>query len=118
MVVFNRLGIDQIKQIVDIQLEKVRERLATKKVEIALSPEAKGMLAEIGFDPIYGARPIKRAIQRHILDPLAMKVLESDFSVGNTIKVDIKDGEFAFTAVHKEQEKEESATEPVGSLLS
>jgi len=105
MIVFNKLGIEEIKQIVDIQVERLKERLAAKKVDITLSPEAREMLAEIGFDPVYGARPIKRAIQRRVLDPLAMKVLEGEFSEGDTIRVDVEDGELVFAAVHKEKEE-------------
>ena len=109
IIVFNKLGIEEVKQIVDIQVERLKQRLAAKKVDIVLSSEAREMLAEIGFDPVYGARPIKRAIQRRVLDPLAMKVLEGEFSEGDTIEVDVEDGELAFTALHNEQKKEESA---------
>ena len=99
IIVFNRLGIEQIKKIVDIQVEKIKERLATRKIDIVLSPEAKEYIANVGYDPIYGARPIKRAIQQYILDPLAMKTLEGNFSEGKTINVDLKEGELAFSAV-------------------
>ncbi|MGB9595532.1 MAG: ATP-dependent Clp protease ATP-binding subunit, partial [Candidatus Poribacteria bacterium] len=98
IIMFNRLGIEQIKQIVDIQIERIRERLATRKMDIVLTPEAKEFIANVGYDPIYGARPIKRAIQQYILDPLAMKTLEGVFSEGQTIKIDVKDGQLAFLA--------------------
>jgi len=113
IVVFNKLGIEQIKQIVDIQLEKLKQRLAAKKVDIKLSSEAREKLAEIGFNPVYGARPIKRAIQQQVLDPLAMKVLEGGFSAGDTIEVGIQDGEFTFTAVHQKQEEDENSAESI-----
>jgi ATP-dependent Clp protease ATP-binding subunit ClpB len=99
IIVFNRLGIEQIKKIVDIQVGKIKERLATRKIDIVLSPEAKEYIANVGYDPIYGARPIKRAIQQYILDPLAMKTLEGNFSEGKTINVDLIEGELAFSAV-------------------
>jgi len=99
IIVFNRLGIEQIKKIVDIQVGKIKERLATRKIDIVLSPEAKEYIANVGYDPIYGARPIKRAIQQYILDPLAMKTLEGKFSEGKTINVDLREGELAFSAV-------------------
>jgi ATP-dependent Clp protease ATP-binding subunit ClpB len=99
IIVFNRLGIEQIKKIVDIQVGKIKERLATRKIDVILSPEAKEYIANMGYDPIYGARPIKRAIQQYILDPLAMKTLEGKFSEGKTISVDLEDGELAFSAV-------------------
>jgi ATP-dependent Clp protease ATP-binding subunit ClpB len=98
IIVFNRLGIDQIKQIVDIQVGKIKERLSTRKIEIILSPEAKEYIANMGYDPIYGARPIKRAIQQYILDPLAMKTLEGEFSGGETIRIDLKEDKLAFSA--------------------
>jgi ATP-dependent Clp protease ATP-binding subunit ClpA len=74
-----------------------------------LSPEAREMLADIGFDPVYGARPVKRAIQQRVLDPLAMKVLEGEFSAGDVIQVDTDGNEFMFTAVHTEQNEEDTA---------
>jgi ATP-dependent Clp protease ATP-binding subunit ClpB len=98
IIVFNRLGIEQIKQIVDIQVGKIKERLSTRKIEIILSPEAKEYIADIGYDPVYGARPIKRAIQQYILDPLAMKTLEGEFSGGETIRIDLKEDKLAFSA--------------------
>jgi len=117
-IVFNKLGIEQIKQIVDIQLVKLKKRLAEKKVDIALSSEAREMLAEIGFDPVYGARPIKRAIQRQVLDPLAMKVLEGEFSEGDAIEVDVEGGEIVFKAVQRERTEVENTAEPAVASLS
>ncbi|HGE70121.1 TPA: ATP-dependent chaperone ClpB [Candidatus Poribacteria bacterium] len=98
IIMFNRLGIEQIKQIVDIQIDRIRERLAARKIDIVLTPEAKEFIANVGYDPVYGARPIKRAIQQYILDPLAMKTLEGIFSEGQTIKIDVKDGQLVFLA--------------------
>jgi ATP-dependent Clp protease ATP-binding subunit ClpB len=99
IIVFNKLGIEQIKQIVDIQVGKIKERLSVRKIDIELSPEAKEYIANVGYDPVYGARPIKRAIQQYILDPLAMKTLEGKFSEGKTIKIDLKEGKLAFSAI-------------------
>ena len=117
IIIFNKLGIEQIKQIVDIQLGRLKERLASRKIDVTLSPEARGMLAEIGFDPVYGARPIKRAIQRQVLDPLAMKVLEGGFSDGDTIEVDVENGEVIFEATHRNQMEKESMSEPITAPL-
>ncbi|MFC1718756.1 AAA family ATPase, partial [Candidatus Poribacteria bacterium] len=117
-IVFNMLGIEQIKQIVDIQLRRLKQRLAARKIDITLSPEARETLAEIGFDPVYGARPIKRAIQRQVLDPLAMEVLEGEFSDGDTIQVDVEGDEIVFNAVHKNQMEEEREAESVVTSLS
>lgn len=118
IIVFNKLGIEQIKQIVDIQLDRLKKRLAEKKIDIILSPEAREMLAETGFDPVYGARPIRRAIQREILDPLAMEVLAGGFSEGDTIEVDVENGAIVFKAILKEQLVENNVAEPVASSLS
>ncbi len=98
IIIFNRLGIEQIKEIVDIQLERLKSRLVSKKIDIVLTLEAKEFLANIGFDPVYGARPLRRAIQQQVLDPLALKILEGEFKEGDIIKVDEKNGELLFTA--------------------
>jgi ATP-dependent Clp protease ATP-binding subunit ClpB len=95
-IIFNSLGADQIKQIVSIQLEHLRNRLSDRKIEIELTDEARHALAVEGFDPVYGARPLKRTIQRRIQDVLAMKILNGEFHDGDRIKVDAIDGEFTF----------------------
>jgi ATP-dependent Clp protease ATP-binding subunit ClpB len=85
IIVFRPLGIEQIEKIVDLQLAHLRKLLADRKITIDLSPDAKKMLAEDGFDPAYGARPLKRTIQRVIQNPLAMAVLNGQFSDGDHI---------------------------------
>jgi ATP-dependent Clp protease ATP-binding subunit ClpB len=99
IIVFNRLGIEQIKEIVDIQINKLKQRLSDKKIDVVLSPEAKEFIANVGYDPVYGARPIKRAIQQYILDQLAMKALQGEFSEGDKIKVDVANDELVFSVV-------------------
>jgi len=99
IIVFNRLGIDQIKEIVDIQISRLKQRLSTKKIDILLSSEAKEFIANVGYDPVYGARPIKRAIQQYILDQLAMKALQGQFSEGDTINVDVVNNGLTFSVV-------------------
>jgi ATP-dependent Clp protease ATP-binding subunit ClpB len=74
---------------VDIQIERLRQRLAERNLKLVLTEEAKAFLAREGFDRHYGARPLKRAIQRYIQDPLAMKILEGKFVDGDTIKVSL-----------------------------
>jgi len=88
VVIFHSLSIENIKEIVEIQLRNLRKRLAERKMDLRLSDKAKEILAKEGFDPVYGARPLKRAIQRLIQDSLALKVLEGEFSEGDTIEVD------------------------------
>ncbi len=97
MIIFRSLGRDQIEAIIDIQLAIIVKRLQERKITLNLSSKAKALLAEEGYDPVYGARPLKRTIQRRILDPLAMKVLEGAFADGDTVVVDVKDGQFTFS---------------------
>ena len=92
IVIFNPLGQEQIKQIVEIQLQGVRARLAERKMELTLTDAAREFLAVEGFDPVYGARPLKRAIQQHLIQPLAMRLLRGDIKDGDTLVVDARDG--------------------------
>ncbi len=92
VIIFHGLSRAQIKSIVDIQLRSLQERLAGRKLKVELSEEAKELLAEKGWDQVYGARPLKRAIQKLVLDPLSMDVLQGKFHEGDTITVD-KDGD-------------------------
>jgi ATP-dependent Clp protease ATP-binding subunit ClpB len=96
-IIFRSLGREQIGAIIDIQLGLVVKRLQERKIQLQLSGKAKALLAEEGYDPVYGARPLKRTIQKRILDPLAMKVLEGAFAEGDTVVVDANDGVVTFT---------------------
>jgi ATP-dependent Clp protease ATP-binding subunit ClpB len=96
IVEFKPLSRDQIGEIVELQLERLRERLAERRITLDLTGAAKEALAEAGWDPAYGARPLKRAIQRHVENPLALRLLEGDFADGDTIRVDAHDGELVF----------------------
>ena len=88
IVIFHALDQEQIATIVDIQLESLRRRLAGKRMELDVTDAAKAVLASEGYDPTYGARPLKRTIQRLVQDPLALKLLEGEFKEGDTITVD------------------------------
>jgi ATP-dependent Clp protease ATP-binding subunit ClpB len=88
IVMFSPLGKAQIERIIDLQLEEVKKRLAERKVTIELTPAAKSLLLREGYDPAYGARPMKRAIQRLIQDPLALRILDGEIRPGETILVD------------------------------
>ncbi|HYL80191.1 MAG TPA: AAA family ATPase, partial [Candidatus Acidoferrum sp.] len=92
-VIIHRLALMQIKQIVAIQLKYVQRRLVARKLELTVSERAKEYLARQGFDPVYGARPLKRTIQRLIQDPLAQRLLEGEFQEGDRITVDLAGGE-------------------------
>ena len=88
MVVFHRLDREHIHQIIDIQLKRFAERLQKREIGIELTPEAKDFIAEVGWDPQYGARPLKRAIQRHLEDPLAKNVIAGMYPPATVLKVE------------------------------
>ncbi|MEA2642187.1 MAG: ATP-dependent Clp protease ATP-binding subunit ClpB [Chloroflexota bacterium] len=98
IVVFHALTQEQLRTIVDIQLGNVRKRLADRKLDLVVSDAAKDLLAEAGFDPVYGARPLRRTIQRMLLDPLAQRVLSGEFHEGERIRVDAAHGELVLRA--------------------
>jgi ATP-dependent Clp protease ATP-binding subunit ClpB len=91
-IIFNSLGREQIKSIVEIQLKRLRQNLAARKMALEITERAKALIADKGYDPAYGARPLKRTIQRLIQDPLAVKILEGEFKEGDRVKID-SDGE-------------------------
>jgi ATP-dependent Clp protease ATP-binding subunit ClpB len=97
--IFHTLSLAQIKQIVEIQLKRLEKRLAEKKLSLAVTDKAKEFLAKEGYDPVFGARPLKRSIQRLLQDPLARRLLEREFTEGDTVKVDAARGELILTKV-------------------
>ena len=97
-IVFHQLAREQLGHIVEIQLERVRGLLAERRIDIDVSPAAKTLLADKGYDPSFGARPLKRVIQREVQDPVALRILEGQFPEGSKILVDARDGELAFEA--------------------
>ena len=96
IVIFDRLNAGQLDQIVKIQLQRVIARLAKQNIHLTVTDETTRYLADAGFDPVYGARPLKRAIQKHLLDPLSLAVLEGNFKDGDVIKATMKDGKPVF----------------------
>jgi ATP-dependent Clp protease ATP-binding subunit ClpB len=97
IVEFSPLSREQIGSIVELQLRRLRSRLAEREIGIELSDEATAAIAEAGWDPTYGARPLKRAIQRLVENPLALRLLEGDFVAGDTVRVEVGEGgELAF----------------------
>jgi len=99
IVIFHALGLQQIQRIVEIQLRGLRNRLAERKMTLELSPAAEEELARAGFDPVYGARPLKRVIQKELVQPLASRLLQGTFVDGDTIVVDAaQDGRMLFKA--------------------
>jgi ATP-dependent Clp protease ATP-binding subunit ClpB len=97
IVIFQNLTREDIKRIIEIQVKRLKARLAERSLNLELTPKAKEFLAKEGYDPVYGARPLKRAIQRHVQDRLAMKVLEGTFKEGDTILVDSDGTQLTFT---------------------
>jgi ATP-dependent Clp protease ATP-binding subunit ClpB len=96
IVEFHPLSREQLGSIVELQLARLRVRLAARGLSLELTDEAKELLAEAGWDPTYGARPLKRAIQRLLENPLALRLLEGEFEESDTIRVDARDGELVF----------------------
>ena len=101
VIIFQQLGRDQVKQIIDLQVNSLKKRLADRHIDIELTDGARELLLDEGYDPAYGARPMKRAIQRLVLDPLAVKVLEGEFKDGDTVKVDAGRDGLAFKVKRK-----------------
>ncbi|HWL70200.1 MAG TPA: ATP-dependent chaperone ClpB [Geminicoccus sp.] len=95
IILFNRLGRAQMGGIVKIQLQRLEKLLADRRITLDISDEAIDWLADAGYDPVYGARPLKRAIQRHLQDPLATAVLEGRIQDGDRVKVTVADGQLA-----------------------
>ena len=98
VIVFRPLTREQLASIVDIQVERLRRRLAERKIGLILTDAARALLAERGWDPVYGARPLKRTIQRLVQDELASRLLRGEFAVGDTVEIDAADGELTFAA--------------------
>jgi ATP-dependent Clp protease ATP-binding subunit ClpB len=98
IMIFNRLGKEQIKLIVEIQIKRLLDRVRERKIELVLSDAAKEYLADEGFDPAFGARPLRRTIEKKVQNPLALKVLEGEFGEGDVVEVDLdpKTGELGF----------------------
>jgi ATP-dependent Clp protease ATP-binding subunit ClpC len=98
IVVFHELTAEQLRNIVDLMAKDLQERLAERKLGVELTEKAKSWLAKAGYDPLYGARPLRRAIERYVENPLSTKVLQGEFKEGDTIKVDLKGDTLTFTA--------------------
>jgi ATP-dependent Clp protease ATP-binding subunit ClpB len=99
VVEFHQLTREQLAEIVELQLARLRERLADRGISIELTDAAKDALADAGWDPSFGARPLKRAIQRLVENPLALRLLEGEFGEGDTVRVDERAGELVFDRV-------------------
>jgi ATP-dependent Clp protease ATP-binding subunit ClpB len=117
IVIFKSLVTQQLMEIVEKETKILAKRLLERKITLDLSDNAKSLIAKEGFDPVYGARPIKRTIQRIVIDPLAQKVLSGEFKEGDTVFVDAQDGKIVFWSEQYAQEKaeEHGVREPAGA---
>jgi ATP-dependent Clp protease ATP-binding subunit ClpB len=98
-VIFHRLEREHLREIADIQLNHVRQLLGRRNVTLVLTEAAADLLINEGYDPVYGARPLKRVLQRRLVDPLAMQLIQGDIREGDHIVVDVENGELAFNVV-------------------
>ena len=105
IVMFHPLGRNEIDSIVDLQLARLRKLLADRDLELELTPEARTFLADQGYDPQYGARPLKRALVRYVQDPLARRLLAGEVRPGDTIVVDRAPGASELTFTRKPQRR-------------
>jgi ATP-dependent Clp protease ATP-binding subunit ClpB len=112
IIIFHPLSREQMRTIIDIQLRGLMKRLEDRKIRVELTDKSKDLLIAEGYDPTYGARPLKRTIQRRVLDPLAMRVLQGEFGEGDTIRIDVVGGDLQFIPV----EREASASKVAGRL--
>ena len=94
IIIFDRLTAQELKGIVDIQLQRVRRRLEAKGLFLRMTPEATALVADHGFDPVYGARPLKRYLQNYVETLAAKKILSGDVHAGDTLELDVRDGQF------------------------
>jgi ATP-dependent Clp protease ATP-binding subunit ClpB len=101
IITFHSLTREDLVHVVEIQLRHVSTLLAERGYQLEISPDARAYLAEVGYDADYGARPLKRAIQRELQDPLAVKILSGDFHEGEVIQVESRNGKLEFTAQRK-----------------
>jgi ATP-dependent Clp protease ATP-binding subunit ClpB len=101
IILFHPLSREEMRSIIDIQLRGLTKRLEDRKIHVELSDRAKDLLIAEGYDPTYGARPLKRTIQRRILDPLAMRVLQGDFREGDTVRIDVSGGDLEFVRAER-----------------
>jgi ATP-dependent Clp protease ATP-binding subunit ClpB len=109
IVEFAPLSRDEISKIVDLQVARLIGRVSERSVGVELTDGARELLGNMGYDPTYGARPLKRVIQKRLVDPLALGLLKGDYAPGDTVVVDAEDGALAFTRTRAPQSQEPAA---------
>jgi ATP-dependent Clp protease ATP-binding subunit ClpB len=95
-VIFHRLSKQDIGRIVELQVDQLVGRVRERGIEVELTDDASTLLGNLGYDPTYGARPLKRTIQKQLVDKLALKILEGEFAEGDTVRIDAAEGELSF----------------------
>jgi ATP-dependent Clp protease ATP-binding subunit ClpB len=106
VVIFHRLTKEDLGKIVDIQVAQLARRVSERGIEIELTARARELIGNLGFDPTYGARPLKRVIQKQLVDKLALRLLEGEFAEGDSVKVDAADGELVFAKAEADKTSE------------
>jgi ATP-dependent Clp protease ATP-binding subunit ClpC len=114
IIMFSPLSLEQMEQIVDLQMKEVQERLSEHNISVQLTPAARSWLAKEGYDPAFGARPLRRALQKHVESPLSVKLLAGEFPGGATVMVDVDAKKNALTfhageAVHPKKKARQHA---------
>ncbi|MCA9491286.1 MAG: AAA family ATPase, partial [Myxococcales bacterium] len=104
-IVFDALTREDMDTILDIQLRRVRRMLEARDLELEVTPAARTMIADIGYDPAFGARPLKRAITTHLLNPMSSAIIEGGFQGGDIVKVDVRDEKLLFSRIYVEEEE-------------
>jgi ATP-dependent Clp protease ATP-binding subunit ClpB len=98
IVIFHRLGMKELKKVVDIQTAILAERLKARGITLKITDKARDLLGRQGYDPVYGARPLKRVIQRMVQDPIALRMLQGELKEGQTVKVDVQGNDLVIDA--------------------
>ena len=111
MIIFSPLSVEEMEEIVELQMREIRERLSAFDIRIEMSEAARKWLAETGYDPAFGARPLRRALQKYIESPLSIKLLNGDFSEGGEVYVDVEEDKIVFLPRNPSKEKNDSPGE-------
>jgi ATP-dependent Clp protease ATP-binding subunit ClpC len=118
VIVFNDLTVEDMERIVDLQMGEVAARLSELGLEVTLTDSSRHWLARKGFDPQFGARPLRRALQRHVESPLSIRLLRGDFEKGNVVVVDVDDDELSFQTRTEWKELSDKAVESVSEEVT
>jgi len=113
IIIFNDLTVEDVEQIVDLQMSEIAERLAEQGLEVKLTDAARRWLAREGFDPQFGARPLRRALQRHVESPLSVQLLRGDFESGDIVIADANEEGLVFSPQPGESQRAEGIPEPL-----